>query len=83
MDVATRGKESPLLLTRIDVCVELAPRLKAFQQSSKTYFIHSPKGVLNKRVPLTIATHQMPRFFRAFDLVVIDETDSFIGIMSY
>ena len=29
-------------------------------------------------MPLTIATtHQMLRFYRAFDLVVIDETDSF------
>ena len=73
-----QGKRVAISAPRIDVCVELAPRLKEAFPTVEQNVLHSQSEEGYKRVPLTIATtHQMLRFYRAFDLVVIDETDSF------
>jgi len=73
-----QGKRVAIAAPRIDVCVELAPRLKEAFPTVEQNVLHSQSEEGYKRVPLTIATtHQMLRFYRAFDLVVIDETDSF------
>lgn len=72
------GKRVAIAAPRIDVCVELAPRLREAFPTVEQNVLHSQSEEGYKRVPLTIATtHQMLRFYRAFDLVVIDETDSF------
>ncbi|MFT9388340.1 MAG: DEAD/DEAH box helicase family protein [Leuconostoc sp.] len=63
---------------RIDVILELAPRLQAA-------FAHTPQVVLygEQKAPYTYTqlvlatTHQMLRFVAAFDVVIIDEVDSF------
>lgn len=63
---------------RVDVCLELAPRIAAA-------FAGIPQVVLQGQVPqpyryrqLTICTtHQLLRFWRAFDLLVVDEVDAF------
>ena len=73
-----QGKRVAIAAPRIDVCVELAPRLKEAFPAVEQNVLHSQSEEGYKRAPLTIATtHQMLRFYRAFDLVVIDETDSF------
>ena len=73
-----QGKRVAIAAPRIDVCVELAPRLKEAFPAVEQNVLHSQSEEGYKRVPLTIATtHQMLRFYRAFDLIVIDETDSF------
>ena len=73
-----QGKRVAIAAPRIDVCVELTPRLKEAFPTVEQNVLHSQSEEGYKRVPLTIATtHQMLRFYRAFDLVVIDETDSF------
>lgn len=73
-----QGKRVAIAAPRIDVCVELAPRLKEAFPAVEQNVLHSQSDEGYKRVALTIATtHQMLRFYRAFDLVVIDETDSF------
>lgn len=73
-----QGKRVAIAAPRIDVCVELEPRLKEAFPTVEQNVLHSQSKEGYKRVPLTIATtHQMLRFYRAFDLVVIDETDSF------
>ena len=73
-----QGKRVAIAAPRIDVCVELAPRLKEAFPTVEQNVLHSQSEEGYKRVPLTIATtHQMLRFYRAFDLVVVDETDSF------
>lgn len=73
-----QGKRVAIAAPRIDVCVELEPRLKEAFPTVEQNVLHSQSEEGYKRVPLTIATtHQMLRFYRAFDLVVIDETDSF------
>ena len=72
------GKRVAIAAPRIDVCAELAPRLRKAFPTVEQNVLHSQSEEGYKRVPLTIATtHQMLRFYRAFDLVVIDETDSF------
>jgi len=63
---------------RVDVCLELAPRLA-------TAFAGIPQAVLYGGQPepyayrqLTICTtHQLLRFERAFDWIVVDEVDAF------
>ena len=73
-----QGKRVAIAAPRIDVCVELAPRLKEAFPTVEQNVLHSQSKEGYQRVPLTIATtHQMLRFYRAFDLIVIDETDSF------
>ena len=73
-----QGKRVAIAAPRIDVCVEIAPRLKEAFPAVEQNVLHSQSEEGYKRVPLTIATtHQMLRFYRAFDLIVIDETDSF------
>lgn len=73
-----QGKRVAVVAPRIDVCVELAPRLREAFPSVEQNVLHSQSSEQYRRVPLTIATtHQMLRFFRAFDLVIVDETDSF------
>lgn len=61
---------------RIDVCIELHKRLKKdfdcevalLHGESQPYF----------RTPLVVATtHQLLKFYRAFDLLIVDEVDAF------
>jgi len=73
-----QGKRVAIAAPRIDVCVELAPRLKEAFPTVEQNVLHSQSEESYKRVPLSLATtHQMLRFYRAFDLVVIDETELF------
>lgn len=73
-----RRKRVAIASPRVDVCLELAPRLAAA-------FAAVPQVVLQGQVPqpyrycqLTICTtHQLLRFLRAFDLLVVDEVDAF------
>ena len=63
---------------RVDVCLELFPRLQAA-------FANTPIALLHGRTPepyqyrqLTICTtHQLLRFYHAFDNLIVDEVDSF------
>lgn len=63
---------------RVDVCLELYPRLQVA-------FAHVPIALLHGRNPepyqyrqLTICTtHQLLRFYHAFDNLIVDEVDSF------
>ncbi|PWF99414.1 DEAD/DEAH box helicase [Levilactobacillus bambusae] len=72
------GKRIGIASPRIDVILELAPRIQAA-------FAHSELTVLYGKSPepyhycqLTLCTtHQLLRFYRAFDVLVIDEVDSF------
>lgn len=61
---------------RIDVCLELERRLsKDFRCSINLMYGGSEKECIS---PLTIATtHQLLKFYHAFDLLIIDEVDSF------
>lgn len=61
---------------RVDVCIELERRLSVdFICPVNLLYANSDKKMDS---PLTIATtHQLLKFYRAFDLLIIDEVDSF------
>lgn len=70
------GKAVCIATPRIDVCIELYQRMKEdfscpislLHGESEPYF----------RTPLVIATtHQLLKFYKAFDLLIIDEVDAF------
>ena len=74
--VLDRGGAVCIATPRIDVCIELHKRLvqdfncpiALLHGESDAYF----------RTPLVIATtHQLLKFYRAFDLLIIDEVDAF------
>lgn len=74
--VIDRGGAVCIASPRIDVCIELYKRLKEdfacpislLHGESEAYF----------RTPLVIATtHQLLKFYQAFDLLIIDEVDAF------
>ncbi|MER0123736.1 DEAD/DEAH box helicase [Streptococcus sp. ZJ93] len=75
-DVIDGGGAVCLASPRIDVCIELYKRLEEdfacpislLHGTSEPYF----------RTPLVIATtHQLLKFYQAFDLILIDEVDAF------
>lgn len=73
-----QGQRVGLVAPRLDVCNELYPRLQqAFAQTSLILLHgqrHEPYGLTQ----LVVATtHQLLRFNQAFDLLIIDEVDSF------
>ena len=74
--VIDKGGAVCIATPRIDVCIELHKRLEQdfncpvalLHGESEAYF----------RTPLVIATtHQLLKFYRAFDLLIIDEVDAF------
>lgn len=73
-----RGKRVAIASPRVDVVRELAPRLaQAFAQASLSVLYG---GSAWPEVPadLTVTTtHQLLRYYRHFDLVVVDEVDAF------
>lgn len=68
---------------RVDVCLELAPRLRqAFQAITQTV-LYGDQLEPYRYCQLTICTtHQLLRFKAAFDWVVVDEVDAFPLAMS-
>lgn len=73
-----QGRRVAVASPRVDVCLELAPRLQAA-------FADEPLALLHGREPepyvyrqLTVCTtHQLLRFRHAFDVLIIDEVDAF------
>ncbi|AXQ79217.1 DNA/RNA helicase [Streptococcus chenjunshii] len=74
--VIDQGKAVCIASPRVDVCIELYKRLtSAF--SCPITLLHGNSDPY-KRAPLLIATtHQLLKFYRAFDLLIIDEVDAF------
>lgn len=63
---------------RIDVCLELYPRLQSAFSNSDVQLLYGDNPDKLRYTPITIATtHQLLRFKEAFDLLIIDEVDSF------
>ncbi|WP_214480751.1 DEAD/DEAH box helicase [Bacillus sp. SM2101] len=64
---------------RTDVVLELAPRLREVFPSININALYGGSADLkNKLEPLTLSTtHQLLRYYRAFDVVIIDEVDAF------
>lgn len=73
-----QGKRVGLASPRVDVCLELYPRIcQAFPRVG-TCLLYGGADQPYSYQPLTIATtHQLFRFKEAFDLLIIDEIDAF------
>ncbi|MCM3567402.1 DEAD/DEAH box helicase [Neobacillus mesonae] len=63
---------------RTDVVLELTPRLKAAFPNILVASLYSGSTDRHLYAPLTIATtHQLQRFYHAFDAIILDEVDAF------
>ncbi|MEG3067524.1 MAG: helicase-related protein [Syntrophaceticus schinkii] len=77
-EVLRHGQEVLFATPRRDVVLEIAPRMaKAFGEG-RVNALYGGSGGHGKDVPLVVATtHQTLRFYRRFDLVILDEGDAF------
>lgn len=72
------GKRVCITTPRTDVVLELTPRLKAAFPEIKVASLYGGSEDRHLHAPLTIATtHQLLRFYQAFDTVILDEVDAF------
>ncbi|WP_407691390.1 DEAD/DEAH box helicase [Robertmurraya mangrovi] len=63
---------------RTDVVLELAPRLQAVFPNIEVSALYGGSEDRHKYSPLTISTtHQLLRFYQAFDTLILDEVDAF------
>lgn len=75
-DTLRQGKAAALVSPRVDVCLELYKRLSR-DFSCSISLLHGESETY-ERSPLVIATtHQLLRFYQAFDLLIVDEVDAF------
>ena len=73
-----QGKRVCLATPRTDVVLELSPRLKKVFPNLTVATLYGGSEDRHVSAPLTIATtHQLLRFYRAFDLIILDEVDAF------
>lgn len=73
-----RKKRVCIASPRIDVCLELAPRIKEAFPKTKLAVLYGGMEEEYDYTPLVIATtHQLYRFKEAFDVLIIDEVDAF------
>jgi len=72
------GKRVCIASPRVDVCLELAPRLEKAFPKTLLAVLYGDMNEPYKYTQLVIATtHQLFRFREAFDVLVIDEIDAF------
>lgn len=72
------GKRVCIATPRIDVVRELSPRLKQAFANVPLIALYGGSEDRGKFAPLVVSTtHQLLRFYRAFDVMVIDEVDAF------
>ncbi|WP_165767420.1 DEAD/DEAH box helicase [Tetzosporium hominis] len=74
----SRGERVAIACPRTDVILELAPRLQQAFESMRIDVLYGGSEKPIGLADLTLATtHQLYRFYRAFDHVIIDEADAF------
>ncbi|WP_349642342.1 DEAD/DEAH box helicase [Eupransor demetentiae] len=67
-----------LVSPRLDVINELAPRIKAAFEATDLIVLHGQTEEPYRYTQLVLATtHQLLRFYQAFDLIIVDEVDAF------
>lgn len=63
---------------RVDVCIELFPRLQKAFAKTDMILLHGRQKEPYRYTQLVVCTtHQLLRFYHAFDLLIVDEVDSF------
>jgi competence protein ComFA len=72
------GKRVCLATPRTDVVLELTPRLKSVFPQVKISSLYGGSENRHEYAHLTIATtHQLLRFYKTFDVIIVDEVDAF------
>ena len=72
------GKRVCVATPRTDVVLELAPRFQKVLHDIKVAALYGGSEDRHEYAQLTIATtHQLLRFYRAFDVMIVDEVDAF------
>lgn len=72
------GLRIALASPRVDVCLELFPRIQAAFKSINISLLHGKSTMNYQYCQLTICTtHQLMKFYQAFDVLIIDEVDVF------
>lgn len=79
IEAALAAKKRICIATpRTDVVLELTPRLKSAFPEIKIASLYGGSKDRHVYAPLTIATtHQLLRFYQAFDAIILDEVDAF------
>ncbi|WP_164506856.1 DEAD/DEAH box helicase [Lapidilactobacillus bayanensis] len=73
-----QGQRVGFVSPRVDVCNELFPRVKAAFAHCSVGLFHGQVHEQYQNEQLIIATtHQLLRFYQAFDLLIVDEVDAF------
>ena len=73
-----RGYRIGIASPRVDVCLELYPRIRAAFNQIPIALLHGRSKQKYHYTQLVICTtHQLLRFYHAFDLLIIDEVDAF------
>ncbi|WP_207696543.1 competence protein ComFA [Enterococcus sp. DIV0212c] len=63
---------------RVDVCLELFPRIQAVFPDEPMILLHGKMEEQYRYTKLLVCTtHQLLRFYQAFDVLIIDEVDAF------
>lgn len=74
----SRGERVAVASPRVDVCVELFPRLQKAFAGTPIALLHGRQKEKYHYRQLTICTtHQLLRFYHAFDNLIVDEVDAF------
>ncbi|WP_050179805.1 DEAD/DEAH box helicase [Domibacillus robiginosus] len=73
-----QGKRVCIAAPRADVVRELAPRLQSVFPDTPPVALYGGSPDRNTYSPLVISTtHQLLRFYEAFDVMIVDEVDAF------
>ncbi|CAG9608467.1 DEAD/DEAH box helicase [Pseudoneobacillus rhizosphaerae] len=74
----SKGKRVCLATPRTDVVLELTPRLRKVFPDISVASLYGGSDDRHQFAALTIATtHQLLRFYQAFDMMIVDEVDAF------
>ncbi|MFO1444406.1 DEAD/DEAH box helicase [Bacillus sp. Bva_UNVM-123] len=77
-EALTSGKRVCIATPRTDVVLELTPRLQKVFPNIKVASLYGGSEDRFLNTPLTISTtHQLLRFYQAFDTIIVDEVDAF------
>lgn len=73
-----KGYRIGIASPRVDVCIELFPRIKAAFSAIEVSLLYGKQDEPYFYSQLVVLTcHQLFRFYRAFDVLIIDEVDAF------
>lgn len=77
-EVIRKGGRVALASPRIDVCLELYPRIRSAFNHVDCLLMYGGTDQVFDYTPLVIATtHQLLKFRNAFDVTIVDEVDAF------